>query len=258
MKDQPLRLICLNTWAGMVGADLFTFFERHQEVDIFCLQEVYNAGEQVIPTQAAGRSLLRVDRNLFQNIEKTLPEYQSFYTAQVSCLGIAIFFRKNLRVVRKGDLCIYREPGFMSTVDIADHARVLQYITFETAQGLVTVLNTHAAWQPIGKIDTPERLDQSQRIIAFTKQFSEPLILCGDFNLLPTTQSIQLLEEAGWRNLIRTHGILSTRTRLYEKEERFADYIFTKNNVQVQEFRVLPEEVSDHAALFLECSLGKR
>ena len=70
--------------------------------------------------------------------------------------------------------------------------------------------------------------------------------------------SIQLLEEAGWNNLIRTHGILSTRTHLYEKEERFADYIFTKNNVQVQEFRVLPEEVSDHAALFLECSLGDR
>ncbi|MEO5928064.1 MAG: endonuclease/exonuclease/phosphatase family protein [Patescibacteria group bacterium] len=255
--ENRLNIISLNTWAGMAGSELLlSFFETYRDADIFCLQEVQNGGIEDSRRVAAGRSLKGIEVELLEKLKATLPDHVVIFTPQYArYYGVAMFIRKGLRIVSQGDFCVYREPGFVSTVDIADHARVLQHATIEMPQGLVTVLNVHAAWQATGKVDTPERLEQSQRIIDFTKTISHPLVLCGDFNLLPETQSIKLLEDAGWENLITTHGITSTRTSLYKKPERYADYIFTKNGVNVHEFRTLPEEVSDHAALFLDCSI---
>ncbi len=77
-------------------------------------------------------------------------------------------------------------------------------------------------------------------------------ILCGDFNLLPETESLQLFERAGLRNLIKEYGITSTRTSFYNKPVPYADYAFITNGVNLIDFKVLPEEVSDHAPLYIE------
>ncbi len=76
--------------------------------------------------------------------------------------------------------------------------------------------------------------------------------MCGDFNLLPDTQSIQILEDTGLRNLIKETGVTSTRTSHYTKPEKFADYAFVSKNLNIKEFKVLPDEVSDHSPLCLE------
>ena len=54
------------------------------------------------------------------------------------------------------------------------------------------------------------------------------------------------------RNLIRENNITSTRTELYEKELRMADYIFVSPEVTVKDFKVLPDVVSDHSPLYME------
>ena len=58
-----------------------------------------------------------------------------------------------------------------------------------------------------------------------------------------------------WRNLITEFKVTSTRTSLYDKQEPYADYIFVSPNIEVNQFRVLPDEVSDHAALYLDFGL---
>lgn len=253
-----LSIVCLNAWGGMAGAPLLSFFEQHQDVDIFCLQEVYNGGHGVAPKHAAGRSLASVEHGLLEKIKTALPNHVAYFCPQyVEYFGVAIFVRNDLKVLDQGSTCIYREPGYVSATDIADHARMLQFVTLETERGPITVLNVHAAWQRNGKGDSPERLEQSRRILELTESWTQPLVLCGDFNLLPDTKSIGLLEEAGWKNLIRAHGITSTRTRLYDKQDRFADYIFVKNHIQALDFRILPDEVSDHAPLYVECEVDQ-
>jgi endonuclease/exonuclease/phosphatase family metal-dependent hydrolase len=81
---------------------------------------------------------------------------------------------------------------------------------------------------------------------------TNPYVLCGDFNLLPESESLLMLEQYGLRNLIREFGITSTRTSLYPKEGRFADYAFISEGIQLKSFEVLPDEVSDHAPLLIE------
>jgi endonuclease/exonuclease/phosphatase family metal-dependent hydrolase len=50
-------------------------------------------------------------------------------------------------------------------------------------------------------------------------------------------------------NLIAQHAVTSTRTSLYPRAERFADYVFVSAGADVLEFGALPDEVSDHAPL---------
>ncbi len=60
------------------------------------------------------------------------------------------------------------------------------------------------------------------------------------------------LEDFGLRNLIKEYGITSTRTSFYTKPEKFADYMLVSPGVEVKDFKVLPDEVSDHSPLYLE------
>ena len=77
--------------------------------------------------------------------------------------------------------------------------------------------------------------------------------MCGDFNLLPNTQSLAILEE-GMRNLIKEFGITSTRSELYTKSEKYADYILTSPDIAVHDFKVFSDTISDHLPLMVEFS----
>jgi endonuclease/exonuclease/phosphatase family metal-dependent hydrolase len=61
-----------------------------------------------------------------------------------------------------------------------------------------------------------------------------------------------MFEDFGLRNLVKEYGVISTRTHFYTKPEKFADYIFVLQGIDVKDFRVLPDAVSDHSPLYLE------
>lgn len=130
--------------------------------------------------------------------------------------------------------------------------RNMQYISFAKAGKQYLVGNVHGLWNGIDKLDSEDRLGQSRAINGFfQKKAEEYKLLVGDFNLLPETESIRMLE-ATMRNLIKDYKIQSTRTRLYKHHERFADYVFVTPNLNVNSFEVLTDEVSDHAPLLLD------
>jgi endonuclease/exonuclease/phosphatase family metal-dependent hydrolase len=67
-----------------------------------------------------------------------------------------------------------------------------------------------------------------------------------------------MIERSGIRNLVKEYGVESTRTKLYRRYEtgsKFADYIFVSPEVKVNDFKVLPDEVSDHSPLMLDFDL---
>lgn len=248
-----MRLICLNIWGARAGADvLLKFLSQHQETDIFCLQEMWNGGEHTRFDVAAGRNMEGVEFRLLEKVSAVLPEYAVYFVPQYcDFFGLAILSKKTLPVVQQGSFYVYKQEGYVSPEDIADHARLIQYLTVETPEGLRTIMNFHGAWQAAGKGDTPDRKLQSENIVRFTKSLTHPFVVCGDFNLLPTTDSLRMLEEAGMRNLITEYQITSTRTSLYPKSIRYADYVLVSDGISVEDFHLLPEEVSDHAAISL-------
>lgn len=107
-----------------------------------------------------------------------------------------------------------------------------------------------------GKGDSPARIEQAnalRRLIESIWRPDEPLVVCGDFNVLPESATFDILRELGLRDLVVAGGHTDTRTSWYEKTPRFADYMLVAPAVEVTKFEVVESpEVSDHRALVLD------
>ena len=241
-----MKIISLNTWAGVVIDPLLDFFSKYSEVDVFCLQEIYSKAEG--KTEKHPELDMKLD--LFERIEERLKDTHDGYfrPAHKDYYGQAIFVKKSVPVYEEGDILIYQNSDPEGR---GRHSRNLQYIRTSVNGGPLVIANLHGLWNGMGKTDTDDRLEQGRRITEFVGSRSEEVVVVGDFNLNPDTQSLAIVEE-GMRNLIKEYGITSTRTSFYEKEGKFADYALVSPNVAVVDFKVLPDEVSDHAALYLE------
>ena len=69
--------------------------------------------------------------------------------------------------------------------------------------------------------------------------------MTGDFNLLPNTKSLTMLEEK-LLNLIKKYEITSTRSVIHNKPDKYADYTLVSSDVVVESFSVPDVTVSDH------------
>ena len=110
----------------------------------------------------------------------------------------------------------------------------------------------HGLWQKnTSKKDTPERLLQSNLIKDFLNKKDGKKILCGDFNLSIAGDSLKILEK-GMINLIKKYDVKCTRSSFYPKDDKFADYVLVSKDIEIKEFNVLKNEVSDHLPVLLE------
>jgi len=252
-----MRLISLNTWGGRAGKDkLLAFFESHKDMDVFCLQEIWSAPYEHLEGHSAGG--LSIDHSNImvygmQEISTLLDSHTAYFKPHhLNNYGLMMLIKKDLDVISEGDVFVYKDRGHIPEGDVGFHARNVQFATIATKNGNRSILNFHGLWNGGGKGDSEDRLLQSDRIIQFMKTLSNPYVMSGDFNLLPDTQSIKKLEDFGLRNLIKEHNITSTRTSLYPKAEKFADYTLTSKKIIIEDFKVLTDEVSDHSPLYLE------
>ena len=190
--------------------------------------------------------------DVFSKITQILTTFQVFFApAQDQASGLAIFVKRGHNIGQQGDPFIFRSRDSMLENDGRTLGRNLQYVQFVLDEKKFTVSHFHGLWTGDGKKDTPSRIEQSQKLRSILDPMEGAKILCGDFNLMPNTESLNILEQ-NMRNLIDEHGITSTRSHHYRKAERFADYILITPDVEVVKFGVLPIVVSDHLPLYLE------
>ncbi len=252
-----MKLISLNTWGGRAGKEkLLAFFEAHKDVDIFCLQEIWSAPyEHLEGALAGGLNIDHSDIMVYgmQEISTLLDSHDGYFRPHhLENYGLMMLVKKDLDVISEGDIFVYKERGHIPEGDVGNHARNVQYVTVATKNGNRSILNFHGLWNGGGKRDSDDRLLQSDKIIEFVRTLCDPFVLCGDFNLMPDTESVKKLEDVGLRNLIKEFGVTSTRTSFYTKPEKFADYALVSNGITVRDFKVLPDEVSDHKPLYIE------
>lgn len=240
-----MKLMTLNIWGGHVEQPLLEFIQKHRDVDIICLQEVYANAPKKISTEDR-----KVNLNILAEIQAILSDHTAYFRPVVeNIFGIGTFIKSKYEVLGEGDITIHNNPNYSGGGPT--HSRNLQWLEYKGDGHTYSVLHVHALWNGNGKTDTPDRLAQSQRIRNFMNAINTPIIMCGDFNLRPDTESVSILEK-GMRNLIKEYDIQSTRSSLYTKAEKFADYIFTSPQIKVNAFDVLPDEVSDHLALVID------
>ena len=245
-----MKIISLNIWGGHLKRKLLDFVKKHKDVDVLCLQEVYYKAQARITDETRELSL-----DILSEIHDLLPGFQLFFSPVVNNVyGLATLFRSNIAVKDQGEVEIHHNPTYPGIGPT--HSRVLQYVTCTLDDQLVTIANIHGLWNGKGKGDSPERIQQSTNIKSFADSINHSLVLCGDFNLTPTSKSFQILSD-NMQNCISRYNITSTRTSYYTKEERYADYMLLSKELQINEFKVLADEVSDHSPLLLDFQVAK-
>ncbi len=261
-----MKLISLNTWGGKIYQPLISFIQQHaKDTDIFCFQEILNTTSDIKQHRD-----IRV--NLLDELTKILPTYQFFYSTEIIgfdftpdpvnfylTMGKTIFIKKSILVNYTDDILLYGDRSEKSLKqDFSNLAVTLQSIDFTIKDNKFTVVNIHGTPFPGSKLDTALRLEHSNKIEEFLNSKPGAKIMVGDFNLLPGTKSIKILE-GEMRNLIKEFSIQRTRSKLspfYGREDfqKFADYTFVSNDVQVKSFEVPKVEISDHLPMILEFS----
>ncbi len=251
-----MKLITLNLWAGVVYEPLIEFVKKHSEyIDIFCFQEMAFG-------DLPNFTLVNKARiNLFSEFSdilvdfvpyKYISENDYFQDEKINFhVGQVIFVRKNINVSDNGQFHCYENLPTGSTFG-AKVTGNLNWVDLNIDSGIITIANLHGLWQKnTSKKDTPERFTQSSIIKDFFNKKEGKKILCGDFNLSITGDSLKILEE-GMVNLIKKYDVQGTRSSFYKKDDKFADYILTSPNIEIVNFKVLQDEVSDHLPLSLE------
>lgn len=245
-----MKLITLNTWAGRVKEPFEAFLKAHAPfTDIFCFQEIFNDLDEELETNIDDKGR---NRHILKEITEVLPEFDVYFCPVIeNVYGMAIFLKKGFEVIASGEVLLYENPSYNLQEGGANHSRKMQWIHIKKDRKDVIIMNVHGHWDPTGKGDTADRIEQSKIINDFILTTGTiPKIMVGDFNLLPETESIKMLEQ-NFVNLITKYNIPTTRTELYKGDDKHADYVFVSGEVLVEEFQALPDVVSDHVPLSL-------
>lgn len=243
-----MKLITLNTWAGRVKEPFENFLKaKMSDTDIFCFQEMFNDLNEELVTNIDDKGR---NRHILKEVDEILINFDMYFCPVIeNVYGIAIFLKKGFEVVSSGEVVLYENPNSISDED--DHTRKMQWVHIKNGRKDVIIMNVHGHRNAEGKGDTESHQIQAQAINDFISTTgATPKILVGDFNLLPETQSIKILEE-NFTNLITKYNIQTTRTDLYTGDDKHADYVFVSPEILVEEFQALADVVSDHAPLSL-------
>jgi endonuclease/exonuclease/phosphatase family metal-dependent hydrolase len=263
-----VRIVSLNAWGGAMFDELSAWLPR-SGADVVCLQEVtrtpglagwsrFDDSERSLPQRA----------DLFEDVRALLPRHQG------------IFLASDAGPVRGGDGRVHRQDfGVAAFVGAAlplvghhssfvhgsfvDHARwpssnrprvaqAVRLIDRGAARG-VTVVHLHGLRDARGKGDTTARRAQARQLadlVAATRAADDLTVVCGDLNVLPDSETFDVLGALGLFDLV---GTADTRTTRYSKAVRHASYLLVSDPSAVRSFDVLAEpEVSDHRVLQLD------
>lgn len=263
-----MRIVSVNAWGGAMADELLAWLPG-SGADVVCLQEVtrtpglggwtrFTDGERELPQRA----------DLLDDVRGVLPRHQGIFLSSDSGpvhdnsgvrhrqdFGIATFVGERVPVVGVESTFVHGQFFDHEEWTVADRPRAALAVRTVDRDGgrSVSVVQTHGLRDPAGKGDTPARRAQAERIAELVDRIRGPrdlVVLCGDLNLLPDSQTFAILAEAGLTDLV---GAADTRTSRYPKPVRHASYLLVSDISAVKHFEVLAEpEVSDHRALLLD------
>lgn len=265
-----MKIMCLNGWGGKLH-DVMLPYLAATAPDVLCLQEVVHSptSEKDWLTYRDGDHVLPQRANLFRDVASALPDHVAIFCPAAqgvlwdgdvsisSQWGLATFVHRSFPIIGQVQGFVHKD---YSPSGFGDHprsrsahgVRVWDY----DADRAVSVTQMHGLRDLAGKMDTPERLEQAHRLRNLSSQLAEPddlMVICGDFNVEPDSETLSILAAAGMTELVTTQGFKGTRNSHYRKPGRFADYMLINTQDTVKGFDVIYDpEVSDHCPIILE------
>lgn len=248
------KILCLNLFEGGLFWDNIASFIKRENPDILCLQEVNDANTRQ-PLNFQTRT----------HLKHLLPDFCSYYSPEIHEVwpqgggdgGNAIYSRFPIK--RKKTTFLHREYQRIvrpkDEKDFSHYPKNLQHVVIDVGGKGLHVCNMHGVWGLDGG-DTPERLRMSKIIVDEVKH-EKPLVLMGDFNVKPDTQTITEIEKQ-LINVFKGELVSSFNMR-HKKNPGYAtavvDMFFMSKDLRVVSKSVPEDDVSDHKPLLVTIEL---
>lgn len=225
-----MKIVFLNVLNCKIIDGIREFIDKHSgDTDVFCFQEAYDESKSLFAELLSNYQLISDYK--FVNEKDDFPQ--------------ATYIKNTLKVNASETLL----------ADIPNTGLGI-YTQFTSGNRAINLCNLHGISKPGDKLDTSERLQQSEIIIDYFRDFAGPTIIGGDLNLDFDSQSIKMFEDNGYRNLIKEFKIPTTRNKLvwdlFPNKQYFSDYVFVNPATEVKQFVVEDVEISDHLPMILE------
>lgn len=242
-----MKILQLNVWMGKVEGNLRRFLESN-DFDIICMQEVF-------ASQNRAEHLSRLCFDLFQ-IQRASRLPHAFFSPNWSfdlaggecSLGNLILSRTPFATTHaefvNGE---YREHVTLGAEP--SNCLNLQIATLENG---LTVVNHHGFWRP-DPIGDASSIKAFETVGDLVRPLTGPLVMCGDLNVVHDSPALRPLDFL--RDLTHEHQISTTLSGLKFDGAVACDHILVNDQVDVQNFTVLPDLASDHLPLTADISL---
>lgn len=266
-----MRVVSLNAWGGGMLDPLVEWLPDCG-ADVLCVQEVtWTPGHDGWVLYVDAERALRQRASLFEDLRRALPEHQAQFhtcdTGPVRCedgevrrqhFGIATLVAPHVAVIGGQAAFVHGEFADHTAWPSENRGRLAHAIRVSDGDGRqATVAHLHGVRMASGKGDNPQRRLQAERVTALVDRVrgtDDLVVVTGDLNVLPGSETFEIFGQAGLTDLV---GARDTRTSVYRKPLRHANYLLVSDVRAVASFEVLTEpEVSDHRPLVLDVRLA--
>lgn len=253
-----MKLIQLNIWNGRLLNQVLEFLKDEQP-DFLCLQEVYSS------------EIHNRTHNYFssyERIDELLPEINGYFSPR---LDITVFDKK----VGYGNAIFSKFPVTNTeTIEVSgehhSYSKAEDYAAnegqkecFNMQRIQVTVgdnktfclINYHGYWEPneYGSAVTVQLMNDV--VAKILDESPRPLILSGDLNVDSNAPAMAPIHNR-LRDLTKENKIETTLTQFGKIPIAACDHICISDGIDVKQFAVREELLSDHKALVLEFDLA--
>ena len=256
-----IKLLQLNMNANNYWYSLISFLNSH-DFDVINLQEL--TGKHTV----SGNMNSQID--VFEELQKILSlryngelSINTRYSSNpnTSYMGNAIFYKKAFTLKEKHIQSLHelREPFPSERNNYEDLGRTALHIKLDLYGTIVSFINAHLAWAKTPQ-EEPHQTRQGEIFLTFLETIPAPFILSGDFNLSPDQPLIQKVNKLA-RNLTSEYHITNTlnprthRAKVLFPKGVAVDYIYISRDLQVKNFVVIEEDISDHLGLTAEIEI---
>lgn len=262
-----MKFINLNISIKIDNTSEIIDFLKQQKPDVILLQEV------MMPLESQTFSPYRSGEEIISALKNDLPYY---YFAPIYEASYTTKNGKKNRdfggLTQQGTLLISKYPlineqnifyynlyqKHYDTTEFRskDWCRSLLSATLDIDGKMLKIIGVHGIWNPT-RMGDERTIGQSKAILSEALKEQIPLLIGGDFNLLPQSPSIELIN-GNFRNLSDEFGLQTTRPQFddgLDCGEVVVDYIFTNDKIKVNNFKTIETNISDHLPLILTFQL---
>lgn len=245
----------LNFWGGRLYYPITRFFERIKP-DIFSAQEIFSEQDNRKPSMMTLEMLLDEDHQYFNavasNKKTEVPKDQK-------TMCCATFTKNPYKIDSQVTI-----PLSM-TIQKDNWGRPLNndyysllHTKIKIPDGhLLNVLNIHNLVIFEGRMGNENATHIFKQVTKYIEKLSGPIILSGDFNLHKNASSLESLKTIGLQNLNDLYHVTEGRNEFAWKAEEIVSHIFINEEIDINDYYVADDNVSDHKALVLSFNLKK-